>query len=342
MAAHSISRLYFQLERLVDPSLDEGEEVADRLLVEVYAGTVPLIARALDELLRVGPDPTAKPPGTISTYGQLLDACGAMLDSQEFATRFETFARGRSWLRLTETERSDTPDSVDLDHSLSLISRHYAAGAVAYWATQVLQDCAGAWQQLCGWLAKACGQESPTTEGLGHPVLRSGLTEADLIDQALQALSRVGLPSGGADAAQRNVGYWLNGQRCKSPKRCRRIPIVAVTTSAGQKTELPPAAVGDLVLELLDGPATGLFESSTLWNRPISQRFIKTLHEAYEAAWPDAAARPAVRWSVEFAGMDTLMPLFGPSHGLAAHVGFRVLRANLLYDREWVFSANHN
>ncbi len=53
----------------------------------------------------------------------------------------------------------------------------------------------------------------------------------------------------------------------------------------------------------------------------------------------DPTKRPAVRWSVQMEDADPLLPLDGPSHGLATCVGMRVLRDKLMYDKDCIFSA---
>jgi len=76
-----------------------------------------------------------------------------------------------------------------------------------------------------------------------------------------------------------------------------------------------------------------LLEHPDLWNWQLGKHFQHTIADAYQATWPDTARRPSICWSLVgyFADSRQTPQMTGRSHGLPIHVGFRVLRDNLLY-----------
>jgi len=223
-------------------------------------------------------------------------------------------------------------DVIDAERLHDHLQVAFASGLAAWWAHQCATK-PDAWTQVQIWLGRAAGCETVPDIDCDWT---AGLRPVDVIERAAAILTG---PSLSRQSARQFALRWLSS--LPTANTSMTIPIVAVNDTHTD------GVIHELKFEVLD--STGeLLESPDIWNYVLGKRFVETVHKAYMAAWPDPAVRPRVRWSIVKSpgtasgvnGANQQPQRFcGTSHGLAVHVGCRLLSEGRQPDRSVIFSA---
>lgn len=230
-------------------------------------------------------------------------------------------------------------DFVDLNRLVSHLRAYVATAVAAYWAGQATSTQA-ADQELRHWLTLAAGlSEHPTTQPTGWT---SGMAAAKRVALAAQGLV-ASVPPAELLRAYGWTCFWLDALQ---PECSRTVPIVTVETEWGQPADKHEADLHHIDLDLLRFPETlagitagAVVEHPAQWNQPLGVTFAATVGEAHRDTWRDCARAAPLLWRLHVNRRLTGEPLYGPSHGLAVHVGCRLLRDNMIHDHDIVFSA---
>jgi hypothetical protein len=226
-------------------------------------------------------------------------------------------------------------DVVDAERLHDHLRVAFASGLATLWAHQCATK-PDAWTEVQVWLGRAAGCETVPASDCDWT---AGLHPIDVIERAAATLTGPFPGRFSRQAARQFALWWLNS--LPRAKRSITIPIVAVNDTHSD------GVIHEILFEILES-TSGLLESPDIWNRLLGKDFVATVGEAYRAAWPDPASGPCVRWSIvkspgpasgNHGRNEQIQRFCGTSHGLAVHVGCRLLSEGRQPDRSVIFSA---